>query len=443
MSLSTIHITGGLLDLSRALRSGELDLIRYIRDLQDVFEAREPQVQAFLPEDGRFVRLERQAEDLLRMFPEPKARPALFGIAVGVKDIFHVVGFPTRAGSQVPVDRMAGHEATSVTRLKAHGALILGKTVTTEFAYFAPGPTRNPRHLDHTPGGSSSGSAAAVSAGMVSLALGTQTIGSILRPASFCGVVGFKPSRERISREGVIPLAVSLDHIGFFTAEAASAEWVAPFLFENWSSGERTDVGLPVLGIPQGPYLERVTPDGMSHFEGTCRKLQDMGFELKRVAAMADFEEIYLRHYLILAAEAAEVHAAWFDEFGDRYHPKTAELIQRGRSVSAEALTQARKGCLELRETITSLMLEHGLDLWITPATPGPAPLGLDSTGDPVMNLPWSHCGLPSISLPSGLTSDGLPFGTQFVGGWYKDEALLGWAKILERDLALDGGSQP
>ena len=177
-----------------------------------------------------------------------------------MKDIFHVKGFLTRAGSGLPVDLLTGPEAESVTQLKQAGALILGKTVTTEFAYFAPGPTRNPRNPAHTPGGSSSGSAAAVGAGLCPLALGTQTIGSILRPASFCGVVGFKPSFGRISSAGVIPFAVSLDHIGFFTQDVAGATLAAAVLCKNWGDEEARTRGdgeakellnyRPVLGVP-------------------------------------------------------------------------------------------------------------------------------------------------------------------------------------------------
>ncbi|HLC02987.1 MAG TPA: amidase [Anaerolineales bacterium] len=439
MNISTTHVAGDLVGLSQRLRSGEMDLLRYLHDLEDVFEAFELKVQAFLPEDGRFIRLRREAERLLSAYPQASARPALFGVPVGVKDIFHVDGFPTQGGSKLPEDRLFGPQAASVSRLKAHGALVLGKTVTTEFAYFAPGPTRNPHHLDHTPGGSSSGSAAAVAAGMVPLALGTQTIGSIIRPAAFCGVIGFKPSRERIARDGVIPLAPSLDHVGFFTTDASGAELAASLLLEDWSGPDITSLKRPVLGIPEGPYLGHVTHKGRDHFEKACRRLEEAGYALKRVSAMADFEEVYQRHILILAAEAAQVHAAWYEEFSDRYHPKTAELVVRGKSVSPEALSHALEGCRVLREETISLMDEHELDLWITPAAPGPAPLGLENTGDPVMNLPWTHAGLPALNIPSGTTSDGLPLGAQFVGRWAKDETLLAFGKMLERDLKSSG----
>jgi Asp-tRNA(Asn)/Glu-tRNA(Gln) amidotransferase A subunit family amidase len=163
--------------------------------------------------------------------------------------------------------------------------------------------------------------------------------------------------------------------------------------------------------------------------------LRAAGYEIKLVHAMPDFEAIRARHNLIVAAEAARVHADWFARFGDLYHPKTAELIRRGQAVSDKALTSALRGREQLRAELGELMAAHQIDLWISPATIGPAPLGLDSTGDPVMNLPWTHCGLPVISLPCGTNEAGLPLGLQVIGGWYQDEQLLAWAEGLERVL--------
>ncbi|HNQ95952.1 MAG TPA: amidase family protein, partial [Anaerolineales bacterium] len=176
-------------ELTSGFRSGELPITNYISQLQSLFDSREPEVLAFIPESNRFERLQKDAEELTKKFPDANNRPPLFGMTLGVKDIFHVNGFVTQAGSKLPSQDLQGNEATSVTKLKNAGALILGKTVTTEFAYFTPGPTCNPHNPSHTPGGSSSGSAAAVGAGLCDIALGTQTIGSVIRPAAFCGVV--------------------------------------------------------------------------------------------------------------------------------------------------------------------------------------------------------------------------------------------------------------
>jgi Asp-tRNA(Asn)/Glu-tRNA(Gln) amidotransferase A subunit family amidase len=402
------------------------------------FEAREPSVLAFMPEAGRFDRLRREARALLERFPDAATRPPLFGVLVGVKDIFHVDGFPTTGGSRLPPTALAGAEAESVTLLKKAGTLILGKTVSTEFAYFAPGPTRNPHNPDHTPGGSSSGSAAAVGAGLCPLALGTQTIGSITRPAAFCGVVGYKPSYDRISRAGVIPLSPSLDHVGVFTAQVADAARAASVLCNDWKlegGSWRVESGgrRPVLGVPEGAYLDCATEEGFAHFRSVYERLALAGYEIKPIRAMNDYAEIRERHYLIVAAEAARVHAEWFARYGELYHPKTADLIRRGQSIVDAALAEALRGREKLRSELTALMDQHGIDLWIAPAAPGAAPRGLDSTGDPVMNLPWTHSGLPTLTLPSGVNAAGLPLGLQLAGRWYADEALLAWANEIAR----------
>ena len=406
------------------------DVFDQIDQAEAHFNAREPEVLALLPEEGRFARLRHEAQQLLDRYPQPDERPALFGMLAGVKDIFRVDGFPTRAGSRLPPELFSGDEAESVTCLKNAGALILGKTVSAEFAYFAPGPTRNPHNPDHTPGGSSSGSAAAVAAGLCSLALGTQTIGSIVRPAAFCGVVGFKPSYDRVSRAGVIPLSPSLDHVGLFAMNVADVEQAARIVISNWEL--ETKKRKPVLGIPEGPYLNCASQEGLAHFRSDCERLKAIGYEIKPIGAMQDFEVIRSRHNLIVAAEAARVHAEWFKQYRDLYHPKTVELIERGQSISDETLADTLQSGAQLRDELTTLMDRHQIDLWIAPSAPGAAPKGLDSTGDPVMNLPWTHSGLPSINLPSGVNEEGLPFGLQVIGRWYQDEMLLSWSGELE-----------
>src|SRR6185436_1753512 len=229
------------------------------------FEEREPEVLSFLPEEGRWDRLAAAARALVERWPHPAHRPPLFGLPVGVKDIFHVDGFATHAGSAVPSEELAGPQSAAVSRLLAAGAVVLGKTVTTEFAYFAPGPTRNPAAPGRTPGGSSSGSAAAVAAGLAPVALGSQTIGSICRPAGYCGIVGFKPGYERVPREGVVPLSPSLYHVGWLAADVEIATRVAAVLCDDWR-GAITVSARPVLGVPEGPYLERASAEGLANF---------------------------------------------------------------------------------------------------------------------------------------------------------------------------------
>ena len=417
--------------LANSLAAGELDLLDYIDQLEAYFAVREPDVLAFVSEEGdRFERLRQDAQLLLATYPDPEKRPSLFGVPIGVKDIFQVNGFTTQAGSKLPPHILQGEEAPCVTALRDAGALILGKAVTTEFAYFGPGPTRNPYHPEHTPGGSSSGSAAAVGAHLAPFAFGTQTIGSVNRPAAFCGVVGYKPSYNRISKKNVIPLSESLDHIGGFTTDVASMELVAGLLCQHWQwvVAERK----PVLGVPEGPYLNRVSEEGRKHFRQVTRQLHDAGFAVKSLHIMPDFDGIYERHNLIVAAEAARFHKNWYEEYQALYHPKTAELIERGLKVSDKRLERAVAGREKLRHQISKTMEQNGIDLWLSPPALGAAPKGLDSTGDPVMNLPWTHSGLPTLTLPAGKNEAGLPLGLQLTGRWYGDEAMLSFALQLE-----------
>ncbi len=406
--------------------------------LVNLLEARfaevEPAVHAFVEEEGRFDRLKRQAATLEARYPVPADRPTMYGTTLGVKDILNVDGLPTIAGTVPPTEALSGPEAEAVSQLRAAGVLVVGKTVTTEFGYFAPGPTRNPHNLEHTPGGSSSGSAAAVAAGLCDVALGTQTIGSVIRPGAFCGVVSFKPSYARISRAGMIPLSPSLDHLGVFTSVVNDLRVVARVLCHDWHPAGVAD--RPIIGIPEGPYLEKASAEGLNHFRQRVGVLEGMGYTIKRVKTFSDFNAIRERHHLIVAGEAARVHAKWFSEFVDLYHPTTLALVRRGQEISDETLIEAIKGIPILRKQLMELMQEHHLDMWITPAAPGTAPKGLESTGDPVMNLPWTQSGLPAIGIPAGVNKKGLPLGLQLVGRWNEDERLLSQAEQIESSLA-------
>ena len=416
------------------LRTGVSTLPEFLAQAEARYGERESTVQAFISEDNRFTRLQADADALLFSYPDVINRPRLFGGLAGVKDIFHVEGLTTQAGSQLPADVLQGKEAESVTRLKAAGALIFGKTVTTEFAYFSPGPTRNPHNPEHTPGGSSSGSAAAVAAGFCQLALGTQTIGSIIRPASFCGVVGLKPTYERISRQGVIPLSPSLDHVGIFATDVETTTQAARVLFKDWNEPAQPR-RKPRLGIPEGVYFQSTSPEGFAHFQNLCKLLENAGFELQHIQVMPDFAEIRTRHDVIMSAEAAQVHAEWFEMYQELYSQKFTELIQRGQKITDDQLRIAITARDNFRADMRRLFLDHNIDLWICPSSVGAAPKGLDSTGDPALNLPWTQAGLPAINLPAGKNKDGLPLGLQVVGNWHKDESLLFWAKGLENAL--------
>lgn len=420
------------------LRNGGLKLHETINQVCDRIERVDGTLAAFLPEPDRRARLHADADALVIGYPNPLDRPRLFGALVGVKDIFHVPGFVTRAGSQVPPEQFAPPpdqaEALCVRQLRTAGALVLGKTVTTEFAYFEPGPTRNPHNPDHTPGGSSSGSAAAVAAGFCPLALGTQTIGSVIRPAAYCGIVGFKPSYDRVATAGIVYFSRTADHVGLFTQDIAGMILASSVLLENWNplAAQENDARTrPVLGVPAGPYLDQAEPAALEAFEWQVRRLEAGGYQVKRLPMLADIAQLNQLHRRMVAAEFAQEHAAIYPVYADSYRPRTREIIELGQTVGADELAAARANCLRLRAEVESQMDDAGIDLWVCPAATGPAPAGIHATGDPNMNLPWTHIGLPAITVPAGQSEAGLPLGLQFVGRFGADERLLAWMQAL------------
>ena len=412
------------------------DPLATVEELERRFAAREADVQAFVPEPGRFERLYRQASELRERFSQ-EPRPPLYGVPVGIKDVFHVEGLPTHAGSRLPADELEGPQSPAVTDLIAAGALIVGKAACTEFAYFAPGPTHNPLRLGYTPGGSSSGSAAAVAAGLCPLTLGTQTIGSISRPAVFCGVAGYKPTYDRISRQGLLPLAPSFDHVGPLAPDVGWLRRAAMVLCQEWQEPEESPP-LPVLAIPEGPYLEHASAAAREALENAAEKLRAAGLRVERVALLEDFEEIRARHQRWVAFEARAAHERWLPRHAELYHPETLELLRRGEAVSAERHAADARQREAWQVELAAVMDERGIDLWLSPATPGEAPEGLASTGDPVMNLPWSQSGLPTVAFPTTSGPGGLPLGIQLAARRGADEELLLWAEALEEILTAE-----
>ena len=429
-----MHLPSLLTETAAALRCGELDLLAYIDETCNRIDEADPFVHALLPEADRRTRLRAEADALQKRFPNPDSRPALYGIPLGVKDTFRVDGFPTQAGSQLPPELFVAPEATCVTMLRAAGVLILGKTVTTEFAYFEPGPTRNPHNLNHTPGGSSSGSVAAVAAGFCPLAVGTQVIGSTIRPAAYCGIVGFKPTYGRIPTSGVIKCADSVEHIGYFTQDVSGVALVSSLLCSNWRTV--TSEALPILGVPDGPYLAQASQEVRNAFEVQLALLQRAGYTVRHVPAFEDIEGINRRHTRMVFAEMAEVHRSWFRQYEALYRPRTAAALREGQEVGVEELTEARRGRAALRNKLEALMAQNKVDIWVSPATTEPAPEGLDSTGSPIMNLPWTYVGMPAITVPGGRAANGLPLGFQCVSAAMTDEYLLEWIAPIARMLA-------
>lgn len=397
-----------------------------LANLQEVLraiEARESEVRAWACL-GEEAALERAASgDLVG---------SLRGVPAGVKDIYDTRVLPTELGSELYRGRRPETDCAVVKRLEELGALVVGKTHTTGFAYFDPSPARNPHDLTRTPGGSSSGSAAAVAAGMVPLAVGSQTMGSVLRPASFCGVTGFMPTYGRVSLEGVLALAPSLDHVGFFTATGAEME-----LFWEAFSGDEAQAALEgrfaLLDWPPGGAVE---PEMEAAMADTADRLRAAGLDVRQTAAPTSFLQLSEATLTVFAKEAAEVHRRRFDEFGERIGAKLAALVVRGRAIAEDEYAGAQSAIQAAARDFAEFAKLYPIAL--TPAALGPAPIGLGSTGDPAANAPWTALGGPAVSIP--MPVEGMPLGLQMSSAVGSDSALLATARLLERLLA---GSAP
>ncbi len=417
-----------------ALRTGERALSDAIEQALRRIDDVNPLVRAMLPDIRQRERLAAEARSLDERWPSPERRPPLYGALVAVKDIFNVDRMPTRAGSAVPPESFSGREADVVARLRDAGALVLGKAVTTEFAYFASGATANPHNREHTPGGSSSGSAAAVAAGIAPLALGSQTVGSVIRPASFCGVVGFKPSYDRIPTGGTLYYSPSVDTIGYFASSVDDVLLVAPSLLLGWREGEDAEVQPPRIGIPTGAFLDQAGTEMRVALDQAAEQLREAGISVESAMTLHDIAEINARHRNLTTYEFSEVHRERYARYGAMFRPESAQLYESGLAIAAQDAEAGRASRIALRQRLHERMDRSGIDMWLAPSAAGPAPASLRTTGDPAMNLPWTHAGVPVISLPFG-DVDGLPLGLSLVGRFGHDETLLGQAAMVEAAL--------
>ncbi|MCK4661704.1 MAG: amidase [Bacteroidales bacterium] len=428
-----------LSETANALRTNTIDVNEYVKQICKIIDTNEAKIQALLPENNRIERLLKEATELKKRFPDTTKRPPLFGVPVGIKDIIHVNRFETKAGSNLPSELFQGAEASVVTKLKNAGAIILGKTVTTEFAYFEPGPTRNPHNLKHTPGGSSSGSAAAVASGFTPLALGTQTIGSVTRPAAYCGIIGYKPTLGRIAKDGIIPFSVSADHVGMFTQDLNGLALTASIICNGWQTNFIEQNKKPVIGIVNGKYLKQATNEIIEYFEKIIEYLQKSGYTIIRLKAFENIEEINQKHKKMISAEFSIVHNEWFNTYEQLYKKATKDLILEGKNITIEELSKFRSGQVELRNNIEKQQKENKINIWLSPATTSPAPEGTN-TGNPIMNLPWTYSGLPTITIPVGKTFNNLPVGLQFAGSFSEDEKLLGFVNEIYKNIKFEMG---
>jgi aspartyl-tRNA(Asn)/glutamyl-tRNA(Gln) amidotransferase subunit A len=362
----------------------------------------------------------------------------LHGIPVGIKDVIDVAGMPTTAGAPPFAHSHPTRDAPLVARLRAMGAVIVGKTVATPFAYLDPAGTRNPLALDHTPGGSSSGSAAAVAARHVPGAIGTQTIGSILRPAAFCGVVGLKGNHGDVPMDGVFPLAPSLDHVGALASRVYEVAMVQRAL-----SGQTTgvpDVEAPRLAAPP-ELFDRAEPALRAHLDDLVARFEDAGAVVVREPVPFPLDEVLQAGMTVLEMEAAAQHRALFAKHAEEYPPMIRGLVEVGLGRPPEDLASAQLVRMAFRQAVGPWLA--GFDALVSPVAPGPAPLLGAGTGDPSLCGPWTYAGIPAISIPTGLDDDGLPLAIQLVGPRAGMDPLLGAAAWCERVVRFWDVSRP
>jgi Asp-tRNA(Asn)/Glu-tRNA(Gln) amidotransferase A subunit family amidase len=427
-------------EAARRIRDGVLSSRELVEACLERIRALEPKVQAWHFLDESHARAQARAADERKALGEPIG--PLHGVPVGVKDIFDTADMPTENGCALHKGRTPRHDAVPVKSLRAAGAVILGKTVTTECAYFSPGKTRNPHNPEHTPGGSSSGSAAAVAAAMVPLALGSQTAGSVIRPAAFCGVFGYKPSHGLIPRTGVLQLSRTLDHVGLFSRSVEDLALLAEVLqgHDEGDPDTRPRAGIPfqrlaaeeppippLLAFIKTPHWERADPDTK---EAYGELMEALGDRVEEVELFPSARELWDWQRTVMAAEmAANFEREWLTG-KDKLSPQLRELLERGREVRAVDYQRALREVERVGASFDELFMER-YDAILTPPALGTAPRGLGSTGDPAFCVPWTLLGLPALTLPLMRGANGLPLGVQLVGRRGFDARLMRTARWL------------
>jgi amidase len=438
----------GVQEILRVYRQGQATVMDVVTSFSQRIAALEPRIQAWEWFDASraMAEAEERAGGILQDLP-------LFGIPVGVKDIINTRGIPTRMGSRIFANHVPQQSAWVVRRLEALGGLVMGKTVTTEFAFRTPGKTRNPWTPDHTPGGSSSGSAAAVAAGFVPVAIGTQTLGSVIRPAAFCGVVGYKPSFGAISRNGIHPFSATLDTVGVFARSVADAAWFAACLMGQDARDEATFTSGPVhlLRVPleplaNGPKIAVVRTQKFgtaseaqrTHFEECVAKLTQAGANTKDVDLPKFFDDAWDNVMVIAARDMTKSLAAIESRHRIRLSPPLMQLLDQGHRITPEQFQRACDKRDNYRRWLENLFERY--DAIVTLPAPGEAPRGLASTGDATFNSIWTQAGVPAVTIPSGFGPNGLPLGMQVVGRYREDERALQVAAWCEAVLGFDPG---
>jgi Asp-tRNA(Asn)/Glu-tRNA(Gln) amidotransferase A subunit family amidase len=436
-------------DAARAIRDGAISSEQLVEACLARVREFDTQVQAWAFLDPQHAITQARAADEQRKQGNPVG--PLHGVPVGIKDIFDTQDMPTEDGTVLHAGRTPADDATAVARLRAAGAVIMGKTVTTELATYSPGKTRNPHNRAHTPGGSSSGSAAAVACGMVPLAIGSQTNGSVIRPAAYCGVYGFKPTHGLISRHGVLKLSRTLDHVGVFARSVGDVALACEELvaWDEHDPDTRRGARIPftsiaaeeppltpLLAFVKGPVWERAETETTQAFEELVAELGDRVVE---VAVPETAQRALDWHRTIMEAEmAANLDLEW-EKGRDRLSESLRNQLARGREVPALDYQMAIARISLLNDGFAELFERY--DAILTPAAAGTAPKGLDATGDPAFCTLWTLCGMPAVTLPLMQGENGLPLGVQLVGPRHGDARLLRTANWLARQA--EGGGEP
>jgi Asp-tRNA(Asn)/Glu-tRNA(Gln) amidotransferase A subunit family amidase len=415
--------------LAQGLRTGAFTAEAVAQSCLARIAEREPEVQAWIHLDPGQVLAQARAADRRRT--AGLSLGVLHGIPVGIKDIIDTADMPTENGTVLHAGRRPAKDAAIITRLRNAGAIIVGKTVTTELATYAPGKTRNPHHPEHTPGGSSSGSAAAVAAGMVPLAVGTQTNGSAIRPAAFCGVYGYKPTAGLISQTGVLRQSPALDQIGVFARTVDDAALLAAQLIESpLDFAADADVP-PRLAFIKTPRWEDTTDDTRAAYARLIERLGDSvtGDSVTEVAMPAAAAPAWDWHRTVMETEiAANFETEWCDG-KDRLSASLRGQIERGRATAVADYQYALAQIPRVDALFTDLYAKY--DAILTPSVAGTAPRGLGSTGDPAFCTLWTFCGMPAINVPLLHGANGLPLGVQLVGPRRGDARVLRAARWL------------
>ncbi|MYU21775.1 amidase [Streptomyces sp. SID8352] len=363
----------------------------------------------------------------------PAGQGLLHGLPLGVKDTIDVAGMPAERGSAAFAGRCPEHDAEVVRRARAAGALITGKTVTTELAVTFPGPTTNPHDPARTPGGSSSGSAAAIAAGMIPLAFGTQTIASTLRPASFCGVVGFKPTHGRVPLDGILAMSPEVDTIGLLGADVALVSALFNAVADSVQGVSPTPRHPISVAVLRTPWWHHAEPGSRTAVDDTRDALAESGARVRHIDLDAELLAAIPAHWDVVRSGIARRMGVVARTQPELLSPELRQIIGLGAKVDQQALEGARRILRDLAATVADRLKEY--DVVVTPCVVGEAPRGLSSTGDPLFCQPWSAFGFPAISLPLAVGSAGLPIGVQFVAAPGRDEQLLAFAQAwMERD---------